>query len=148
MRKIFGWKRIDAPAAIEVMNALFRNELRLFLNYFKPSVKLVERHRIGSRVRRRYDAPKTPFERLIGLGALTQAQVATMKAERDRLDPFALSAAVESKVAAILRMPSGPVAKRVVSSSLLAAIQAPYSVKSAQRRAAQAAATVRSNVAR
>ncbi len=67
VRKIFGWKRIDAPAAIEAMNALYRNELRLFLNYFQPSVKLVERHRIGSRVRRKYDAPKTPFERLVAL---------------------------------------------------------------------------------
>jgi hypothetical protein len=46
VRKNFGWKRIDAPAAIEAMNALYRNELPLFLNYFQPSVKLVERHRL------------------------------------------------------------------------------------------------------
>jgi hypothetical protein len=147
VRKIFGWKRIDAPAAIEAMNALYRNELRLFLNYFQPSVKLVERHRIGSRVRRKYDAPKTPFERLIELGALTQAQITAMQAERDRLDPFAISAAIESKVAAILRMPSGPVPKRI-SPRLRAAIQQPYSRGGAQIHAAQAAAPVRSNVAR
>ncbi len=147
VRKIFGWKRIDAPAAIEAMNALYRNELRLFLNYFQPSVKLIERHRIGSRIRRKYDAPKTPFERLIELGALTSAQIAAMQAERDRLDPFALSASIESKVAAILRIPSGPVAQRI-SARLRAAIQAPYSPKSAQRHAAQEAAMVRSNVAR
>ena len=30
-------------AAIEAMNGLYRNELRLFLNYFQPSVKLIER---------------------------------------------------------------------------------------------------------
>jgi hypothetical protein len=149
VRKIFGWKRIDAPAAIEAMNTLYRNELRLFLNYFQPSVKLIERHRIGSRVRRKYDAPKTPFERLIALGVLTEAQVATMQAERDELDPFALSAAIEAKVAAILGMPSGPVGKRgAIPPRLRAAIEAPYSRKSAQRRAAQTNALVRSNVAR
>jgi hypothetical protein len=108
VRKIFGWKRIDTFAAVEAMNQLYRNELRLFLNYFQPSVKLIERIRIGSRVRRKYDRPKTPFERLIELGILTEAQIATMQAERDRLDPFALSAAIESKVAAILRMPGSP----------------------------------------
>ena len=143
VRKIFGWKRIDAPAAIEAMNALYRNELRLFLNYFQASVKLVERTRVGSRVRRKYDRPKTPFERLIELGVLTETQIAAMQAERARLDPFALSAAIESKVAAILRMPSGPVPKRV-SPRLRAAVQQPYSRKTAQRHAVQAAALVRS----
>jgi hypothetical protein len=147
VRKIFGWKRIDAPAAIEAMNALYRNELRLLLNYFQPSVKLVERNRIGSRERRKYDRPRTPFERLIELGALSPEQIAAMQAERDRLDPFALSAAIESKVAAILRIPSGPVAKRI-SPRLLAAIQQPYSPGGAQIHAAQAAALVRSNAAR
>jgi hypothetical protein len=74
VRKIFGWKRIDAPTAIEAMNTLYRNELRPLLNYFQSSVKLVERNPVGSRVCRKYDRPKTPFERLIELGALTHAQ--------------------------------------------------------------------------
>ena len=149
VRKIFGWKRIDAPAAIEAMNALYRSELRLFLNYFQPSVKLVERRRIGSRVRRKYDRPKTPFEGLINLGVLTDEQIATMQAERDRLDPFVLSAAIESKVAAILRMPRSPVTKRGgIPARLRAAIQAPYSRRGSQIHVDQATALVRSNVAR
>ena len=147
VRKIFGWKRIDAPAAIEAMNALYRNELRVFLNYFQPSVKLVERTRVGSRVRRKYDRPKTPFERLVELGVLAEAQIDAMNAERARLDPFALSTAIESKVAAILRIPSGPAAKRVPP-RLRAAIGQPYSRGGAQIHAAQAVAPVRSNVAR
>jgi len=146
VRKIFGWKRIDAPAAIEAMNALYRNELRLFLNYFQPSVKLVERHRVGSRVRRKYDRPKTPFERLIELGALTPAQIATMQAERDGLDPFVLSGAIEVKVAVILRIPSGPA--KPISPRIRAALQQPFTPGGARRHAAQAAATVRSNGAR
>lgn len=147
VRKIFGWKRIDTHAAVEAMNELYRNELRLFLNYFQPSVKLIERTRVGSRVRRKYDKPKTPFERLIELGVLTEAQIATMQAERDQLDPFTLSAAIESKVAAILRMPGSPAPKRIPP-RLRAAIEAPYSRGGAQMHADQATATVRSNAAR
>jgi hypothetical protein len=64
------------------MNVLYRNELRLFLNYSQIKVKLVERTRVGSRVRRKYDRLKTPFERRIELGVLTETQIAAMQAER------------------------------------------------------------------
>lgn len=84
VRKIFGWKRITAPEAIAMMNDLYRNELRLMLNYFQPRVKLVERRRVGSRIKRLYDKPKTPFERLIELGALSAEQVAAMTRRASR----------------------------------------------------------------
>ena len=104
VRKIFGWKRIDAPQAVEAMNALYRKELRLFMNYFQPSVKLRERTRIGSRITRKYDSPKTPFERLVSLGILSTAQIAAMQSERDQLDPFVLSQIIEQQVEQIVRM--------------------------------------------
>ncbi len=148
VRKIFGWKRIDAPAAIDAMNALYRNELRLFLNYFQPSVKLVERTRVGSRVRKKYDKPKTPFERLVELGVLTPKQVTAMQAEWARLDPFVLNAAIESKGAGILRIPSGPVAKKISPRLRAAMLQQPYAHRGVEIHVAQAVAPVRSNVAR
>ena len=48
-------------------NALYRHELRLFQNLFLPSVKLVRKERVGARLRRRYDAPRTPLERVLAL---------------------------------------------------------------------------------
>lgn len=86
-----------------MMNELYCNELRLMLNYFQPSVKLIERRRVGSRVRRVFDKPKTPFERLIELNALSSDRLAAMRAERDAVDPVALAAAIEHKVARVLR---------------------------------------------
>ncbi len=77
VRKIFGWKRITATQAIERMNDLYRTELRLMLNYFQPSVKLIER--------------------LIELDVLSAEQVAAMRAERDAVDPIALAAAIEAR---------------------------------------------------
>jgi hypothetical protein len=129
------------------MNELYRNELRLFLNYFQPSVKLVERVRVGSRVRRKYDRPKTPFERLVALGALPPTQIVAMQAERDRLDPFALSAAIEAKVGPILTIP-GRTAVRRVSPRSRAIFDRAFARYDATVHAAQAAAPVRSNVAR
>jgi len=146
VRKIFGWKRIDSPAAIEAMNDLYRNELRLFMNYFQPSVKLIERIRIGSRVRRKYDKPKTPFERLIELAVLTQQQVGSMTAQRDALDPFALSAAIETKVRAILTIPSVPLSAR--PHRIAMPLAGAFSPKSAKAQAVRKSAPVRSYVAR
>ena len=143
VRKIFGWKRLDSLKAVEAMNALYRNELRVFLNYFQPSVKLIERIRVGSRVKRKYDAPKTPFERLIAIGALTPEQTATMQHERDQLDPFALSAKLETAVSAILRMQPKPIERRAHGPQL-----GDFTRKQVRQEAAYAAAPVRSNVAR
>ena len=50
--------------AVEAINDLHRNELRLWLNLYQPSVKLVKKMRVGSKLQRVYDAPQTPLERV------------------------------------------------------------------------------------
>ena len=146
VRKMFGWKRIDDADAIAAMNALYRTELRLFMNYFQPSVKLLERIRIGSRVRRKYDAAKTPFERLVELGALSKAQEASMKAERASLDPFALSETIEARIRAILIVPHSSVVVRAAAKA--ARFDGHFSRKSALAEAQREAVPVRTYVAR
>lgn len=64
MRKLFGYVRYDTEDAIAAMNALNRHASRLFRNFFQPSVKLLKKIRIGSKLKRVYDAPKTPWERV------------------------------------------------------------------------------------
>ncbi len=64
VRKIFGYCRYDSEEALVMMNDLYRNELRWFMNFFLPSVKLIKKIRIGSKLKRVYDSPKTPFQRL------------------------------------------------------------------------------------
>lgn len=103
VRRIFGWERYDTPAVMAAMNDLYTHELRLMMNLYQPSVKLREKERVGTRLRRRYDAPQTPLDRLIAgrdakdLPAVLQKLLAL----RERLDPFALSTAIETKLSAI-----------------------------------------------
>ena len=65
VRKLMGWDRYDTQDAVDAMNDLYRNELRLFMNLFMPSMKLLRKERIGSKLTRYYDKPLTPFERVI-----------------------------------------------------------------------------------
>ena len=67
VRKLLGYVRYDTPAALAAIQTLYRGELRLFQNLFLPSVKLVRKERVGARVRRRYDAPQTPLDRVLAV---------------------------------------------------------------------------------
>jgi transposase InsO family protein len=98
VRKLLGYVRYDAPDAVAAMNALYRQELRLFQNLFLPSVKLIRKVRIGSRIRRVYDQAQTPFERVCACPEADPLRVAQLRQVRAQLDPFALAEAIDAKL--------------------------------------------------
>jgi hypothetical protein len=98
VRKLLGYVRYDTPAAREAIHALYRQELRLFQNLFLPSVKLLGKERVGARVRRRYDAPRTPLERGLASPAVDPTRGAALRQLRERLDPFVLARTIEQRL--------------------------------------------------
>ena len=80
------------------MNRLYRGDLRLLQNLFLPSVKLLRKERVGSRIRRHYAAAKTPFARVLECKAVRPLVMARLTTLRDRLDPFALSRSVDAQL--------------------------------------------------
>jgi hypothetical protein len=104
VRKLLGWERYDSRAAVEAMNDLNRQELRLWLNLYLPSVKLVKKVRVGSKVRRVYDAPQTPLERVLASASVHSDQIAALKKLRASLDPFQLGKVIERKIEGIYAM--------------------------------------------
>lgn len=98
VRKLLGYVRYDSPAAQAAIHALYRGELRLFQNFFLPSVKLMRKERVGSRVRRRYDAPRTPLERVLACPEVRPDVAAAFQRQRAGLDPFALARAIEHQL--------------------------------------------------
>jgi len=104
VRKLMGWDRYDTPQTVEAMNDLYRHELRLWLNLFQPSAKLLKKVRVGSQLRRRYDLPHTPLDRLQAEQAgepSESAQLAALVQLRPGLDPFQLSRQIDRKLQAI-----------------------------------------------
>src|SRR5215472_480432 len=106
VRKLLGYERYDTPAAQAAIHALYRHELRLFQNFFLPSVKLLGKVRVGARVRRRYDVPRTPLERVLACAEISPAAAAPLLQQRARLDPFALAAAIEGRLERIYTLAS------------------------------------------
>jgi len=104
VRKLLGWERYDTPEVVEAINDLYRHELRLWLNLFLPSVKLVKKVRVGSKVRRVYDGPRTPFERVRMCGSADREHLARLEELRTTLDPFQLASRIERKLEGIYRL--------------------------------------------
>lgn len=98
VRKLLGYGRYDTRQAIDAINQLYRGELRMFQNMFQPSVRLLAKIRVGSKLKRRYDAPATPLDRVARHPAANEQRLLDLLASRKRLDPFVLSAAIEAEL--------------------------------------------------
>jgi hypothetical protein len=98
VRKLLGWQRYDSQVAGEAINDLCRHELRLWLNLYLPSVKLVKKVRVGSKVRRVYDTAQTPLERVLACTQAKPEQVAELKKLHLSLDPFQLGKVIDQKL--------------------------------------------------
>jgi hypothetical protein len=101
VRRILGWARFESEEALEAINDLYRNEVRSWMNFFQPSVKLIEKKRIGSRLVRKYSPAQTPLDRVLDCPGVSEEVKASLREQRAALDPFQLSEAIEGKLEAI-----------------------------------------------
>lgn len=68
VRQVYGYDRIEKQEVVDLMNDLNRNELRLYKNFFQPTIKLIDKKRVGlhkEKIKRIYDVPKTPYQRVL-----------------------------------------------------------------------------------
>jgi hypothetical protein len=99
------------------MNDLYRNELRLCMNLFMPSMKLLRKERIGSKVKRVYDKPQTPFERVIASIHGDPVKIAELKKLYAALNPFDLVQTIENKLDRLSKLTNGRQSPSVVKAS-------------------------------
>jgi len=104
VRRLLGYARYDSQRALQAINDLYANELHRFRNLFLPSVKLVRKLRVGSRTRRIYGKPQTPFERVCASPASDPERIAALKRQQQELDPFTLSRAIQTKLEHIFQL--------------------------------------------
>lgn len=97
VRKLVGWDRYDSPGALKALHALYA-DLRIFQNLFQPSMKLVRKVRVGSRLIRRYARPQTPFERVRACPEADPHKVAALERLLATTDPFVLSQRIDRQV--------------------------------------------------
>lgn len=103
-RQLLGYDRLDDPRLVEPINDLYSNEWELFHNFFRPSMKLIEKRQVGGKYIKKYDDPKTPAQRLIDLTGFDKKKKAELRDIRASLDPFELKLAIEKKLSRIFKV--------------------------------------------
>jgi len=103
VRQWLGYDRLDSPEVILLMNELYTSEWRLFLNFFCPSVKLLEKKRVASKIVKRYDKPKTPYRRVLESSHVTDETKRKLKEHYETLNPCELRKALEAKLKKIFK---------------------------------------------
>ena len=71
VRRLVGYDRYDSPQALQQLQDLYQT-LRLYLNFFQPMLKLVSKERFGTKVRKRYDEARTPYQRVLTAQEVSQ----------------------------------------------------------------------------
>jgi len=104
VRQWFGYQRLDNPKVVPLMNNLYRNEWRLFHNFFLPSVKLIEKERIGSTTIKKHDSPKTPYQRIMESKHIDKEIKLALTKQLELLNPFELNNLVQLKLKKITRL--------------------------------------------
>lgn len=104
VRQWLGYERLSDPRIVPLMNELYTSEWRLFHNFFCPSVKLKEKKRVGSKIIKVHDAPKTPYQRVQESPHVDAKIKQQLKEQFALLNPFTLRKAMEKKLAKIFRL--------------------------------------------
>src|SRR3989338_1694759 len=102
VRKVIGYMRLDTKEQLEMLNDLYRNELRLYINFFQPSQKLMKKERDGSKIKRVYDKPKTPCQRVLGRNDVPDEVKQLLQKQSQHLNSFQLKRVIDRKLRTIM----------------------------------------------
>src|SRR3989304_1143889 len=89
VRRLVGYDRYSSRAALETLNRVY-DLLHLYVNFFQPVMKLGVKTRHGARVHKVYDQARTPYQRLLDAGVLTEAKQQELAATYHGLNPVLL----------------------------------------------------------
>ena len=106
VRRFVGYERLTGMVAGQCLAQLFQ-AVRLYVNYFQPSFKLLSKTRLGSKVKKCYHPPATPCERLCEQAAVTESIQEKLRTEQSRLDPLELLQRIRDRQAALAALSTG-----------------------------------------
>ena len=94
VRKVVGYWRLDTVVELEMLRELY-GCFTVYKNFFQPTMKLAEKVRAGGKMHRKYDEPKTPYQRLIESGQISAAARKRLTAQYESLNVAQLRRQIE-----------------------------------------------------
>lgn len=89
VRQLIGYDRYEGIESWQLLSQLY-GIARLYINFFQPCLKLIEKWRDGARVHKRYDKAKTPHQRILMSPSVTEESKERLRKIFPSLDPMLL----------------------------------------------------------
>jgi len=98
VRQPLGYLRYETDKELALINDLYRNELRLYKNFFQPVMKLERKERVGGQIKRKHDKAKTPYQRLLASGMISDEEREKLERLYSSLNPAELKRQIDNKL--------------------------------------------------
>jgi len=105
VRRAVGYMRHDTPEEVRLLNELY-GYLRLYSNHFHPVMKLLEKTRVGSKVKKKYDKPQTPYQRVLASPYVSKDTKKWLRQEHEKLNPAELNRKITHLQQKLIRIAS------------------------------------------
>ena len=96
VRRTAGYLRYDTDEELLILNQMYES-VRLWINLFNPSQKLISKVREGSKIKKKYDAPQTPYQRVIASDKIPEKYKLKLTEQFINSDPIKLRRIVDKK---------------------------------------------------
>jgi hypothetical protein len=86
IRRHIGYGRFEGEEALRLLNEYF-SLLRLQVNFFLPSAKLIDKRRDGAHVYKRYEKPLTPYKRMLAERCISEKMKKSLEKTFKTINP-------------------------------------------------------------
>lgn len=100
VRRTVGYDRYSSKAALAALHRLY-SLIRLQLNFLRPVRKLAGKERRGSRTYKLYDTPRTPYQRLLEAGVLSESNAGLLEVQFLAINPAELQRSIDRALRAV-----------------------------------------------
>jgi len=94
VRRLIGYDRYEGLGPAHVLDQLYK-VIRLYVNFFQPSMRLLSKSRNGARTHRLYDEARTPYDRILTSAKVPRRIKTNVRRQYRGLDPVVLLAEIE-----------------------------------------------------
>lgn len=98
VRQLIGYQRFEHQKLTQKLNDIYTSEWSLYFNFFIPSVKLISKTRVGAKIIKTHDEPKTPLQRLLEADTVSSQTKDKLSRLAEDLNPFLLQKRMKNKI--------------------------------------------------
>lgn len=99
VRQLVGYGRYDSEEQLKMLNDLYRQEYRLFTNFFRPVMKIKSKEKINNSIcKKKYDTAQSPYQRLLNCNQLSQEKKDKLTKLYLSLNPVQLKKTINEKI--------------------------------------------------